>query len=204
MRKYILIAILALLSFGVSAQGLKGTWFVGGEVSFGSSKTHLTKEHKVNETMILPIVGGFVSPTVAIGAGLGYMGGKQKEDGVQVGKTNSFVFKPLVRKYWNITGGLFAFGQAAIPLVIGSGEVGANKAKYNATNFALEVSPGLDFVVNGWLTIETSFTIFSMGLNRTKPKGGSADSDFSFSANPFNSIGDRKVGDLQVGVKFLF
>lgn len=205
MKRILLVMVAALLCFSAGAQGLKGTWFVGGQLSFENSKTRSTgTEVKTSETMILPIVGAFVSPSVAVGAGLGYIGGKDKSAGIQVGKSNSFVFKPLVRKYWNITGGLFVYGQAALPMIFGSGETGADKAKYNTTDFALQISPGFDYVINSWLTVETSFTIFSVGFDKFKPKHGDSDTNFSFNANPFNSISDRKIGDLQIGLKFLF
>lgn len=210
MRKLFLFVTVALMSLSVSAQdGLKGVWFAGGQLNFGSTKEHnkstlLPGELKTTNTTVLPIVGTFVTPSVAIGAGIGYMGGKQKLEGNQIDKSNSFVFKPLARKYWNITGGLYFFGQAALPLIIGSGETGATKAKYDNLSFALELSPGFDYVINSWITVETSFRIASLGYSRKKPKDGKSDTDFGFNVNPFNSIGDRTVGELQVGVKFLF
>lgn len=199
MKKLFLIATLALLSVGMSAQGLKGTWFAGGQLSYGQVKSG---DVKLDQTMVLPILGQFVSPDVAVGVGLGYMGGKAYNDDDQLVKSNTFVFKPLVRKYWNITGGLYFYGQAALPVMIGNTKVEGYKT--NTTDIALELSPGFDYVVNSWLTIETSFTIFNMGYSRAKPKDGEATTGFSIAANPFNSVGDRTVGDLQVGVKFLF
>lgn len=177
MRKLLLFVVLALLSVSVNAQGLKGTWFVGGEVSYSDVKD-------VKSTMILPIAGTFVSPSVAVGAGLGYM--STKVDGVT---NDSFVLKPLVRKYWNITGPVYLFGQAAVPMIFG-----------DDTLVGLELSPGIDIVVTSWMTIETSFTIFGFSY-LDKDAGGS---DWSIGMNPFNSINDRTVGELAVGVKFLF
>ena len=203
MKKVLFVMALALMNLSMNAQdGLKGTWFAGGQLSYGQTKAG---SDKVNNTMILPIIGTFVSPDVAIGAGLGYIGGKNyNEDKTAKLKTNSFVFKPLVRKYWNITGGLFFYGQAALPVIIGNVKVDGADGKTNTTAIGLELSPGFDYVINSWLTIETSFTIFSMGYNRAKVKGGDAATTFEINANPFNSIGDREVGALQVGVKFLF
>lgn len=211
MKKLFFILTLALVSFGLSAQdGLKGTWFAGGQLSFGTTKDKNT-DAKTTETMVLPIFGTFVSPSVAVGAGIGYIGSDAKQTIINdmeydKAKTNMFVFKPLVRKYWDITGGLYFFGQAALPMQFGNTKLTAENAtgKANVTDIAFELSPGFDYVVNSWLTIETSFTIFNMGYNNTKPKGGKAITSFEVNANPFNSIGDRTVGQLQVGVKFLF
>lgn len=206
MRKTVLILTMALISISLSAQeGLKGIWFAGGQIEFSSSKDKSTGvELKTNNTTVLPIIGGFISPSVAIGTGIGYMGGKTKADGVQDSKSDSFVLKPLARKYWNITGGLYFFGQISLPMIFGKIEGENSDSKINTTDISLEIAPGFDYVVNSWLTIETSFTILNMGYNKQKPKGGDSSSNFGFNANPFNSINDRTVGNLQVGVKFLF
>lgn len=209
MKKLLLFVTVALMSLSLSAQdGLKGVWFAGGQLSFGSDKEHKAAgELKTTNTTALPIIGTFVTPSVAVGAGLGYMGSNQKIEGETINKSNSLVVKPLVRKYWNIAGGLYFYGQAAVPFIMGSGEkgeVGVPKGKYDNLSVALELAPGFDYVINSWITIETSFTIASLGYKRTKPDGGRSDSSFKFDANPFNSIGDRTVGELQVGVKFLF
>lgn len=178
MKKLFFVFTLAIISLGMNAQGLKGTWFVGGELSY-------SKTDNVKDLMILPIAGTFVSPDVAVGAGIGYM--STEEEGSD--KVDSFVFKPLVRKYWNISGPIYLFGQAAAPMIFG-----------DDTSIGLELSPGIDFVVTSWMTIETSFSIFAFNYT-DRDAGGS---NWKIEANPFNSIGDRSVGSLQVGVKFLF
>lgn len=186
MKKLLLLSALIITSLCANAQGLKGTWFVGGEVSY--SKTDISVEAgktDVKSTMILPVVGTFISPDVAIGAGIGYMNTKVGDaDGV-----DKFVVRPLARKYWNISGPIFLFGQVSAPMIFGD----------DYTNIGLDLSPGIDFVVTKWLTIETSFAIF--GFNYTK------DGDFKnwkLGANPMNTINDRKFGDLMIGAKFLF
>ena len=177
MKKLLLVAVLAVFSVSISAQGLKGTWFAGGEISYSDV-------NDVKSTMILPVIGTFVSPSVAVGIGAGYL--SVKEDGET---SDAFVAKPLVRKYWNITGPVYLFGQVAAPLMFSDG----------VNSYGLQVSPGIDIVVTSWLTFETSFSIF--GLNVIDSDGST---DWYIGANPFNSLTDRKVGDLQVGVKFLF
>ncbi|MFR0677131.1 hypothetical protein [Dysgonomonas mossii] len=210
MKKLLLVAVLAVFSVCISAQGLKGTWFAGGQLSFNSSTDKYavidktTGEQKITSTTVLPIIGTFVSPDVAIGIGLGYMGKTNKFEGEQYLKSTNFVAKPLVRKYWNISGGLFFYGQAALPVIIGDSEGVKDSGKTKNLSIGLELAPGFDYVINSWMTIETSFTILNTGYSRSKPKGGDASSSFGFNANPFNSIGDRTVGELQVGVKFLF
>jgi hypothetical protein len=233
MKKLFLVGALALTGlFATAQEGLQGTWFVGGQVSFSNTSQD---DYKSSSYFILPIAGTFITPSVAIGAGVGYIGTSEKygdtklnagleDDEGTVGNGGTFVVKPLVRKYWNIAGGLFFYGQAALPVKFGTSKRYAydvitgfdpktglpitedTVTKTKTTNVALELSPGFDYVINKWLTIETSFTIFSLGYNSSKVdvSGAKAANTFEFNANPFNSVGDREVGKLQVGVKFLF
>ena len=119
MKKLFFILTLALVSFGLSAQdGLKGTWFAGGQLSYGKTDQEFkfageTTIAEVKSLTLLPIVGTFVTPDVAVGAGIGYMSDKVEDSD----KVDYFVFKPLVRKYWNITGPIYLFGQVAAPII---------------------------------------------------------------------------------------
>jgi hypothetical protein len=202
MKKLFLLAGIALLSLNVNAQekenkGLQGTWWAAGQVSFSSDKTGGAK---TTSNMILPIVGYFVAPSVTVGAGVGVINGKVDNGTAITSESNTFVVKPLVRKYWNISGGLFFYGQAALPVTFGKDKVADSKT----TSLSLEVSPGFDYVINKWLTVETSFTIFNVGTSTFTPNVGDKTTSFDVNANPMNSIADREIGKLQVGVKFLF
>lgn len=202
MKKLFLLAGIALMSLNVNAQekedkGLEGVWWAAGQVSFSSSKTG---DAKTTSNMILPIVGTFISPSVTVAAGVGVISGKTDTGSAITSETSTIVIKPLVRKYWNISGGLFFFGQAALPVTFGKDKVADSKT----SSFALEVSPGFDYIVNKWLTVETSFSIFNVGSTTFTPDSGDKTTTFGFNANPMNSVGDRQLGNLQVGVKFLF
>ncbi|WP_298118998.1 outer membrane beta-barrel protein [Flavobacterium sp.] len=198
MKKLFLLAGFALMSLTANAQeGLKGAWWAAGQVSFSSDKAG---DDKSTSNMILPIVGTFISPSVTVGAGVGVISGKTEVGSVTTSETSTFVVKPLVRKYWNIKGGLFFYGQAALPVTFGKDKVADSKT----SSFSLELAPGFDYFVNKWLTVETSFTIFNVGTSTFTPDSGDKTTSFDFNANPMNSIGDRQLGSLQVGVKFLF
>lgn len=200
MKKFLLVAGTVLLSMTANAQdkGLEGTWWAAGQVSFSSTKTGNVE---TNSNMVLPIVGTFISPSVTIGLGVGTTGSKSVNGaGTTTLDESKFIIKPLVRKYWNVKGGLFFYGQAALPVQIGKESIADSKT----SSVALEVSPGFDYIVNSWLTVETSFTIFNVGSETSTPKTGDKTTTFGFNANPMNSVGDREIGKLQVGVKFLF
>jgi hypothetical protein len=203
MKKILLVAV-ALLGLTVNAQdkkeskGLEGVWWAAGQVSFDSSKTGSAKS---DSNMILPIVGTFISPDVTIGLGIGNIASKTVNGaGVTTAEASTFVVKPLVRKYWNVSGGLFFYGQAALPIMMGKDKITDGKT----SSFGLELAPGFDYVVNKWLTVETSFTVFNVGSSTSTPKVGDKTTTFGFNANPMNSVSDRQLGNLQVGVKFLF
>lgn len=201
MKKILLVAAVAIMSLTVNAQekskGLQGIWWAAGQVSFGSSETGTAKS---TNNMILPIVGTFISPSVTVALGIGNINSKTKDGSTTLAESNTFVIKPLARKYWNVSGGLFFFGQAALPVMMGKDKITDDKT----SSVALELAPGFDYVINKWLTVETSFTVFNVGSSTTTPKVGEKTTNFNFNANPMNSVGDRKIGDLQVGVKFLF
>lgn len=211
MKKLFLLAGIALLSLNGNAQektksGLQGTWWVAGQVSFSNEKTG---DAKTDSSMILPIVGYFVAPSTTIGIGVGNIASKTTNSaGVTTSDGSTFVVKPLVRKYWNIKGGFFFYGQAAVPIMTGKTDyfdpITLIASDSKSTSVALEVSPGFDYVVNKWMTVETSFTILNVGSTTTTPNVGEKTTTFGFKANPMNSVADRALGNLQVGVKFLF
>jgi len=207
MKKSLLVVLLALLCMFANAQdGLQGTWFVGGQLKFGNSKSYTgtteISEMKVNDFKVAPLIGTFISPSVAVGAGLGFGTGKTKIADVQTLKSTNFSITPFARKYWNITGGLYFFGEAALPVSFGNTEFGTGdaKLKVNDTQIGLALSPGFDYIINSWLTIETSFTLLSAGYKNNKPKGGESTNSFEFNGDTHRN----KIGDLAVGVKFLF
>ncbi len=211
MKKLFLLAGIALMSLNGNAQektksGLQGTWWVAGQVSFSSDKTG---DSKSDSNMILPIVGYFVGPSTTVGIGVGNIASKTVNGtGVTTSDGNTFVVKPLVRKYWNIKGGFFFYGQAALPIMTGKTDsfdpITLVASDVKSTSVSLEVSPGFDYVVNKWMTVETSFTILNVGSTTSTPNVGDKTTSFEFNVNPMNSVADRALGNLQVGVKFLF
>ncbi|OYU80372.1 MAG: hypothetical protein CFE23_09915 [Flavobacterium sp. BFFFF1] len=201
MKKVLLAAAMVFLTFAAQAQekseGLKGIWWVAGQVSYASEKTG---DAKKTSDMILPIVGKFITPSVTVGVGIGTINSKDDNGVAVTSEENTFVIKPLVRKYWNVAGGLFFYGQTALPVMFGKDKVADSKT----TSIALELAPGFDYVINKWMTVETSFTILNVGMSTKTPDTGDKTTKFGFNANPMNSVGDRTLGSLQVGVKFLF
>ncbi len=194
MKKLFLLGAFALMCAFTYAQGLQGTWFAGGNFAVKSDKKYVNDvETKADAYTVMPLVGKFVSPSVAVGAALGYTNTKAGDD-----KSNTFTVMPLVRKYWNITGGLYFFGQAALPVSFGDTKGAVEKDDFEV---ALSFSPGFDLIVNSWFTVEASFGLASLGYKSEKPKGGKTGSSWNVNGNTVNSA---ELGKLSVGVKFLF
>lgn len=213
MKKLFLVATLALSSLFASAQdGLQGTWFAGGAFSLGNTKVYDSYGdlNKTNTYSVTPLLGYFVSPTIAVGGAIGYEYSKLEEEVSTIGsasytdetKNNTFVVMPLARKYWNVTGNLYFYGQVSLPVSFGSTKFNDNSdSKISTFGIQANVSPGFDWVVNNWFTVEASFILLSGGYSSLKPKGGDRNSSWSVNGN---SISSSKFGDLTIGAKFLF
>jgi hypothetical protein len=208
MKKLLLVSALALSCLFANAQdGLKGTWFVGGQVGFGSDKSYTssageTAEQKVSDFAVAPMFGTFISPSVAVGAALGFDSEKTKVGGEQTLKASNFSIAPFARKYWNITGGLHFFGEAKLPVSFGNTKygIGEHELKVNRTEIGVVLSPGFDYIINDWISVETSFSLLSATYNSSRPKGGDSSNSFRFNGNTHQT----EIGDLTIGVKFLF
>jgi hypothetical protein len=202
MKKLLLLAGIALLGFNANAQeekkGLEGTWWVAGQVSF-STTDNGASETKSNT--IVPIAGYFIAPTTTIGLGIGVINSTTDAGSLTIAESNTFIVQPLVRKYWGLGGKFFMFGQASLPMTFGKDKITDDKT----TSIGVDIAPGFDYVVNSWMTVETSFSLVNMTSTKLKPDSGDSTNSFSFNANPFDlNPGTRSVGGLRVGVKFLF
>ena len=213
MKKILLVGVLALVSMFSNAQdGLKGTWFAGGQVAFGSNKSYWNNEEvKSDNYTIQPLVGTFISSDVAIGAALGYGYSKMPSGTINsevfYAKNNTFIVSPFVRKYWNITGGLYFFGQGSLPVSFGThkidysdGYYASDRSETKTKSLSIVVSPGFDYIITDWISIEASFTLLSAGYASSKPDGGKSSNSFSFNGDTHNN----KIGDVAIGFKFLF
>ena len=92
------------------------------------------------------------------------------------------------------------FGQASLAMTFVKDKITDDKT----TSIGVDIAPGFDYVVNSWMTVETSFSLVNMTSTTLKPDSGDSTNSFSFNANPFDLTGGRNVGGLRVGVKFLF
>lgn len=165
MKKLIALAVFATFVTFSFAQGLQGTWFVTSQVGYQQTKTG---DHKNTNFTVLPIVGTFVKPTVAVGVAAGYINVKAETDGVEAANTGLVVVEPLVRKYWNVAGNMYFFGQLALPIINGK----EKESDLKVSQFGVAASGGIDMILGKHFSVEFSYNLINASLSTLEPKGG--------------------------------
>ncbi|WP_431245034.1 hypothetical protein ACQ9BO_13135 [Flavobacterium sp. P21] len=175
MKKIFTLVGILFIGFAVQAQdsgqGLKGAWFATSQ--FGYQKTK-TGDVKGTNLSVLPIVGTFITPSVAVGAGIGYI--NIKSDGYVTGsadvktlaKTDLIVIQPLARKYWNVAGSLYFFGQVALPVITGK----EKESNLKVNQVGVSVSGGFDYFVTKNFSVEFSYDLANFTSTTLKPENG--------------------------------
>lgn len=218
MKKLLLAGAVAL--FGLSNAQIKtGTLYLSGQAGFSHEKNNNTDD-KIQNFSIIPMVGVFIAPNLAIGTGAGYIGSRAENTDVNyLGfgvetlqsdvKADAFTARPFIRKYWTLSDKLYIFGQLEIPIEIGkrTADLQLNYFDMNGytysqsmnieqkyTSFGINVKPGLDYFINKNWTIEA--TIGEFGYNNMKIKDQENGTDtFNFGLN---------LSSVTFGVKYIF
>lgn len=200
MKKLLLAGAVAL--FGLSnAQIAKGTTYVSGTLNFSSTENNNNNQTN-NELTLVPTVGYFVAPNLAVGVGVGYASATKKVDGELIDTKftkSAVVVEPFVRKYWTLGEKFFIFGQLSVPMQFGNdkNEVSTNntsvttKDKFNS--FGVAVKPGLDYFLNKNWTLEA--TIGEFGYSNFKYKDAKSVNNYNFGLD---------LASVGIGVKYVF
>ncbi|WP_294960434.1 hypothetical protein [uncultured Flavobacterium sp.] len=175
MKKFVTLVSIVLIGLTAkaqdSSQGLKGAWFATSQFGYQQTKTGDVKGTNLS---VLPIVGTFITPSVAVGAGIGYINIKSEGyDGANpnlktLGNTNLIVIQPLARKYWNVAGSLYFFGQAAIPVITGK----EKESNLKVNQVGVSVSGGFDYFVTKNFSVEFSYDLVNFTSTTLKPENG--------------------------------
>ena len=212
MKKILLVTGIVLLSLTVNAQekskGLQGAWFATSQIGYEQTKTGDAKSTNLS---VLPIVGTFVAPSVAVGLGLGYVNIKSENGSSTTANTGLVVVEPLVRKYWNVAGSLFFFGQLAAPIINGK----EKESDLKVSQIGLSMSSGFDFFVTKHFSVEFSYDLANFTSTTLTPKTGNKTTVTNFSAAHVASVDPLYVAalggsmpnltsPLSFGFKFIF
>lgn len=212
MKKILLALGIILLSFSAKAQeenkGLQGAWFATSQFGYQQTKT---ADVKGTNLSVIPIVGTFVTPSVAIGAGVGYINIKSEDAAGTNANTGLVVIEPLARKYWNVAGNLYFFGQLATPIITGK----EKEADTKVTQYGIAMSGGFDFFVTKKFSVEFSYDLANFTSTTIKPDSGDKTTVTNFSlahvanvdATYVNALGGslpNLTTPLSFGFKFIF
>ena len=209
----IVMAIVALFALNANAQkkeqkGLQGTWFATAQFGYAQTKTGNATNTNV---MVMPIVGTFVQPTVAVGIAGGYVSMKAQNASTTAANTGLVVVEPLVRKYWGINGGLYFFGQLALPIISGKEKISEEKI----SQFGATASGGLDMILGKHFSVEFSYNLINASVATLTPKTGDKTTVTNISLAHVATVEDTYNGvlagsnptlttPLSFGFKFLF
>lgn len=212
MKKIVTLVSMVLIGLTAKAQdatqGLKGAWFATSQFGYQQTKTADAKNTTLS---VLPIVGTFVTPSVAVGAGVGFINIKADSDAGTVAKTDLFVAQPLVRKYWNVAGSLYFFGQLAVPIITGK----EKESELKVNQVGLSLSGGFDYFVTKNFSVEFSYDLANFTSTTLDPKTGEKTTVTNFglahvaNVDPFynTALGGSNpnlTSPISVGFKFLF
>lgn len=212
MKKLLLAAGIVLATLTAQAQekseGLKGAWFVTSQFGYQQTKAG---DNKGTNLSVIPIVGTFITPSVAVGAGIGMINIKAENASGTTANTNLIVVEPLVRKYWNVAGNFYFFGQLAAPIISGK----EKQADTKVNQFGLAMSGGMDFFVTKHFTVEFSYDLANFTSTTIDPATGNKTTVTNFSlahmATPdpvyVNALGGSMpnlTSPLSFGFKFVF
>ncbi|OMQ13252.1 outer membrane beta-barrel protein [[Flexibacter] sp. ATCC 35103] len=169
MKKILTLASFVLIGLTAKAQettqGLKGAWFATSQFGYQQTKTADVKNTSLS---VLPIVGTFVTPSVAVGAGFGLINIKSDSKAGTAAKTDLIVIEPLARKYWNVAGSLYFFGQLAAPIITGK----EKESDLKVNQIGLSLSGGFDYFVTKNFSVEFSYDLANFTSTTLDPKNG--------------------------------
>lgn len=212
MKKIFTLVGIALIGLSVKAQdsnqGLKGAWFATSQFGYQQTKTADLKNTSLS---VLPVVGTFVTPSVAVGAGIGFINIKADSNAGTAAKTDLFVIQPLARKYWNVAGSLYFFGQAALPVITGK----EKESELKVNQVGLSVSGGFDYFVTKNFSVEFSYDLANFTSTTLEPKDGEKTTVTNFglahvaNVDPFYNTAlagsnPNLTSPLSFGFKFIF
>jgi len=160
MKKLLMIvAVMAFVSTASFAQTEKGKMIVSGASDLSYSSVKETPEQngregestKYKNFNISPTLGYFVMDNLAVGLMFDYTSQKEKEEGSEEGKYNTFMFGPMVRYYFGTTN-IKPYVHADVMFGSSKSEQGNTETKYKSTGW--DLGGGVAFFLNEYVSID--------------------------------------------------
>ncbi|GAA4137064.1 hypothetical protein GCM10022216_12750 [Sphingobacterium kyonggiense] len=171
MKKLLLtLTAVSALSLAANAQTSKGTFLVGGSVSYEGT-TIKDSDAKNNSFAIVPQLGYFVADNIAVGTGIGYNWAETESDAGVKNTNNAFQLAPFGRIYSQNDGPVKFYGQLSVPMSWGTTKVDGDKTGTTA-KYGVELAPGLAFFPTSNIGIDFRVKGLYFNSNNTEPTGG--------------------------------
>ena len=181
---FLTLLFLFAITLSAHSQISKGTWLLGGDLSFGSNSstnsvvnTPTTQSNYFNLT---PRVGWFISNNLVIGLSPSYSSGSQKTTGNNAGTTTTsgFAIAPFVRYYKPLNEKWAIFAEFnGIGVNFSSSKFEGNNApniietSSQGYSLGIFVRPGVTYFISPKVGIEASLGSLGYGFSHTKTKG---------------------------------
>lgn len=200
MKKAILFvtACIAIVTFSFAQEG---SWYVGGNVGFSSSKTKAeisdskVETGKFNSWTFSPEIGTFLTDNIQTGIGITLQGTEQENvsKSTQTGAT-------LYGRYFLDGGAFRPFGGLNITALPGSLETttGINTNEFSTFTFGVNVNAGFGYALSEKVTAVGSFGL--LGFNSSSQKN--KDTDAKTTTNTFGLDAGTLGNRFTVGVYF--
>ena len=192
MKKLLLLAGIALLGFNANAQeekkGLEGTWWVAGQVAFGSEKTGDIKE---SSSTVLPIVGYFIAPTTTVGVGVGMLNTKAENGSVDTQDMSALTVGAFGRYYMTPASQFSLFGEFGVDY----SSIDNKLADYKVNGIDAGLGLGMNYFVSSNFSIEAGVAVLGFSSEKADVTGADGKTGFNFG-------GDWRAVTFGVNYKF--
>jgi hypothetical protein len=211
-RTSLTLTVATLFTLAASAQIKKGAILIGGQISFGNSKTdyHSTRpDQKYSSAYYNISAGTAVKENTVIGlyAGYGYFRYDDINNVYQTVKNDNYSFGVFLRQYKKLAKDFYLFGE------LGAGYTGSNRSetttppvtttKYTQNGGNLYLTPGIAYRVYKKLQVELLVPqVAGVSYSTAKTTGVSTNTTehyFSFNTNLNSSL----LSNLGLGFRFI-
>ncbi|MCU0380249.1 MAG: hypothetical protein MUE58_03575 [Chitinophagaceae bacterium] len=216
MNRKLLCIVLSVFMISIAhAQVKKGSWLLGGQLSFGANKTTSgSSEQKNNGTYIQLSAGKAIRDNRVWGGQVSAGFSTQDfSNGTETGTQQSQDYSAGVfyRLYKNLGKDFFFFGQANADFRWGQGEAefpnSADNRESTSIGGSVSVTPGIAYALFPRFHVELTLPgLFGIGYNQstTTYANGQTPELKSSSFNAFTSVGNNgQAGLLGVGFRLL-
>jgi hypothetical protein len=210
MKKFLLIALLAIGSLSVHAQ-TKGTNTFGLGLNFSKQKYEQTSQgvNYVNEQQTKGIslgYGHFIDDNVKLGTEFFYGTNESSSFGGSEYNTKTYGGNLNYQRYLSIFKKFYAFGGGRVAYNYSKGvNVSNNEDSGHSTNvYSVGVHGGLSWFFAKRLALEADLLTANIAYDRTRQTGATVNSTYKNSSTGFNLSTSGSVNGLGFKIYFLF